>query len=150
MKKSDICITFDPEDYDYPPQFERTFQVRSTKKSVTIAFAQVQYFGSLGVPWSEMERFFGVSKTNLIFHFADAYERGRMDTNVKLRNKMVELALDGSIPALIFLAKNRLNMSDNGPTNIEDHHADKTNLNVTLKVLKNERTENTTETHSVS
>jgi hypothetical protein len=42
----------------------------------------------------------------------EIYEEGRDNIKVSLRRKQIELALDGSIPLLIFLGKNLLGQSD--------------------------------------
>lgn len=134
--EEDFSVTFKPEDYEFPESFTHHYRLRSQKREVTVSAEQVRYFARLGAPWIDIERFFNVSKENLKHHFKAAYDRGFIDTNMKLRQKLVDMALDGNIAALIFTAKNRLHMSDNGPTD-EDNAKPTTNeLNVTLNVME--------------
>lgn len=132
----DFSVTFNPEDYEFPESFSKHYRKRHQKQVVTVTAEQVRSFGRLGAQWQEIERFFNVSKENLKLHFKAAYDRGFVDVNMKLRQKMVDMALDGHPTMLIWLGKNRLSMSDNGPTD-EDNVKPVTNeLNVTLNVME--------------
>lgn len=115
-------VVLQPDDYDLPasagsatdPMLIEVQEARKT--TVHITRKQLQYFGERGVPWADIEKFYNVHRRTLMRLFKADYERGVSTTNIALRSKLVDLALSGNIPALIFTAKNRLNMSDNGVT----------------------------------
>jgi hypothetical protein len=117
-------VILEPEDYDLPGYIKGSYRLHQSKQKqkVKVTRRQIQYFGERGIPWLDIEKFYGVDRVTLMRHYKTDYEKGLANTNIALRNKMVEMALNGSIPILIFTAKNRLFMSDNGQT--KDHETD--------------------------
>ena len=111
-------VLLQPEDYELPSYIAGSFrsQQEKLKQPVKITRKQLQYFGERGLPWADIEKFYNVDRVTLMRWYKADYEKGFVNTNIALRNKMVEMALGGSIPVLLFVAKNRLNMSDNGLT----------------------------------
>lgn len=111
-------VLLQPEDYDLP-NFTKGWakgHVEKMKQPVKVTRRQMQFFGERGVTWVDIEKFYGVSRTTLMRYYQQDYEKGMATTNVALRNKMVEMALAGNPTMLIWLSKNRLQMSDSGPT----------------------------------
>lgn len=112
-------VVLQPHEYDLPAYLAGTTigqHLNKHKQPVTIARKQIQYFGERGLPWADIEKFYGVSRVTLMRHYKVDYDKGVATTNIALRNKLVTMALAGSVPILIFVAKNRLNMSDLGET----------------------------------
>lgn len=107
-----------PEDYDVPSCYtgEHRKHLDRNKQPVKVTRQQITFFGERGVPWKDIERFYGVARVTLMRHYKADYDKGQANTNIALRNKMVQMALAGNVPILIFTAKNRLFMSDNGVT----------------------------------
>jgi hypothetical protein len=111
-------VILQPDDYSLPGYISgayREFQTKQ-KQAVKITRRQIQYFGERGIPWLDIEKFYNVDRVSLMRWYKADYEKGVANTNIALRNKMVEMALNGNVPVLIFTAKNRLFMSDNGVT----------------------------------
>lgn len=111
-------VLLQPDDYELPESVSgsyRKYQERA-KLPVKVTRSQIQYFGERGIPWLDIEKFYGVDRVTLMRHYKGDYEKGVATTNIALRNKLVTMALNGSVPILIFVAKNRLFMSDNGVT----------------------------------
>lgn len=118
-------VILQPDEYDLPDYIKASYRITQDKQKqpVKVTRKQIQFFGERGIPWQDVERFYNVNRTTLMnFYLAD-YEKGKANTNIALRNKMVEIALAGNITALIWLGKNRLNMSDNGPVPDKDEVA---------------------------
>lgn len=112
-------IILEPDDYELPEHLARTSDrmlFNKRKVRVKVTRKQIQYFGERGIPWLDIEKFFGVDRITLMRNFKPDYDKGIANTNIALRNKMVELALSGNPTMLIWLGKNRLQMSDDGPT----------------------------------
>lgn len=115
-------VVLQPDDYDLPA-FTKGWakaHLEKMKQPVKVTRRQVQFFGERGVTWTEIEKFYGVDRLTLMRYYRADYEKGAAQTNIALRNKMVEVALSGNVTALIWLGKNRLGMSDNGPTTTDD------------------------------
>lgn len=111
-------VLIQPEDYELPAYIAGGYRkaLDKTKPPVKVTRRNIQYFGERGIPWIDIEKFYGVDRITLMRYYKADYEKGVANTNIALRNKMVEMALSGSVPILIFVAKNRLFMSDNGAT----------------------------------
>jgi hypothetical protein len=117
-------VLLQPDDYDLPGFISGSYREHQTrqKQVVKVTRRQIQYFGERGIPWLDIEKFYGVDRVTLMKWYKADYEKGMANTNIALRNKMVEMALNGNVPILIFTAKNRLFMSDNGVT--QDNETD--------------------------
>jgi len=114
-------VVLQPDDYDLP-NFTKGWakaHAEKMKQPVKVTRRQIQYFGERGCPWEDIEKFYGVSRTTLMRYYQADYEKGKAQTNIALRDKMVQMALAGNGTMLIWLGKNRLGMSDNGPTDDE-------------------------------
>ena len=117
-------VVLQPADYELP-NFTSGWakaHLEKMKQPVKVTRRQLQFFGERGVSWKDIERFYGVNRVTLMRYYQSDYEKGLATTNTALRNKMVEVALAGNPTMLIWLAKNRLNYSDQGPT--EDYNSD--------------------------
>lgn len=109
-------VLLQPEEYDLP-NFTKGWakaHLEKMKQPVKVTRRQMEYFGERGTTWVDIEKFYGVDRVTLKRYYANDYEKGLSRTNIALRNKMVEVALAGNTTMLIWLAKNRLNYSDNG------------------------------------
>ena len=111
-------ILLEPDDYELPAYIKGSYREHQTKQKqrVKVTRKQIQYFGERGCPWEDIEKFYNVDRVTLMRWYKADYENGVAKTNIALRNKLVEMALAGNVPVLIFTAKNRLFMSDNGVT----------------------------------
>ena len=70
---------------------------------------------------SEISRWFGVDQNTINLRFKDEIELARSETKARLRNKMLHEALiNGNTTMLIWLSKNMLGFSDNGPIETDD------------------------------
>ena len=66
--------------------------------------------------WKDFSDYYGGPETTLRNNFADLFTKARQTTKKKLRQKMLETAMNGDRVMMIWLSKNWLDMSDNGPT----------------------------------
>lgn len=131
-------LLLQPDDYELP-NFTAGWakaHLEKMKQPVKVTRRQMQYFGERGVSWTDIERFYGVSRVTLKRYYQADYEKGVATTNAALHNKMVELALAGNPTMLIWLGKNRLGQGDNGKQ--EEEHDRKKELisNMTTEELK--------------
>jgi len=62
--------------------------------------------------WKDFSEYYGVAETTLRNNFADLYTKARQTTKKKLRQKMLETALNGDRVMMIWLSKQWLNMSE--------------------------------------
>lgn len=62
--------------------------------------------------WKDFSEYYGVAETTLRNNFADLYTKARQTTKRKLRQKMLETALNGDRVMMIWLSKQWLNMSE--------------------------------------
>lgn len=109
-------VLLQPDDYELPDYIPATYRNHQEKMKQTIKVTrkQIQYFGERGAPWREIERFYGVGRTTLQRYYLQDYEKGFASTNIALRNKQTELALNGNPTMLIWVGKNRLGQADTG------------------------------------
>jgi len=68
----------------------------------------------------DIARWFGVDKNTIAKRFGTEIELARQETKAKLRRKMLEEAMNGNTTMLIWLSKNMLGFSDNGPVENDD------------------------------
>jgi hypothetical protein len=131
-------VVLQPEDYDLPnftAGWAKAHQEKM-KQPVKVTRRQMQFFGERGVSWMDVERFYGVSRVNLMRYYAADYEKGRATTNTALHNKMVELALAGNPTMLIWLGKNRLGQGDRGMQEEEYERTEKLLSKMSTEELK--------------
>jgi hypothetical protein len=62
--------------------------------------------------WKDFSEYYGVPAQTLRDNFRDLYTKARQATKRKLRQKMLETALNGDRVMMIWLSKNWLDMSD--------------------------------------
>lgn len=62
--------------------------------------------------WKDFSEYYGVAETTLRNNFADLYIKARQTTKRKLRQKMLETALNGDRVMMIWLSKQWLSMSE--------------------------------------
>ena len=70
--------------------------------------------------WKDFSDYYGVPETTLRNNFADLFTKARQTTKRKLRQKMLETAMNGDRVMMIWLSKNWLGMSDNGAQENEE------------------------------
>jgi hypothetical protein len=70
--------------------------------------------------WKDFSDYYGVPETTLRNNFADLFTKARQTTKKKLRQKMLETAMNGDRVMMIWLSKNWLDMSDSGTTEKSD------------------------------
>ena len=79
---------------------------------------EVYKLASFGCDLQEISDWFQISRETLKYNFQDYINKGRSELNQRLRRAMIQNACNNNNAAVqIFLAKNLLNMSDNGITN---------------------------------
>ena len=79
---------------------------------------EVYRLASFGCDLAEISDWFQISRETLKYNFQDYINKGRSELNQRLRRAMIQNACNNNNAAVqIFLAKNLLNMSDNGMTN---------------------------------
>ena len=64
--------------------------------------------------WKDFSDYYGVPETTLRNNFADLFTKARQTTKRKLRQKMLETAMNGDRVMMIWLSKNWLGMSETG------------------------------------
>ena len=62
--------------------------------------------------WKDFSEYYGVPESTLRDNFRDLYIKARQVTKQKLRQKMLETALNGDRVMMIWLSKQWLDMSD--------------------------------------
>lgn len=78
----------------------------------------VEKLASLGCTYDDIAEFFNVSPSFITQYFKEPAARGRANLKMSLRLTLVNAAMKGNIPALLFLSKNFLNMSDKMELNV--------------------------------
>jgi len=95
---------------------EKTVQGRVVgRDKVVIPEEEFYKLACLHTTWKDLSDFFGVPVGTLRDNFADLYIQGTQTTKQKLRQKMFETAMNGDRVMMIWLSKNWLGYSDNGP-----------------------------------
>jgi len=74
---------------------------------------------SIGATNKEIAEFIGISDDTLVRNYENFLLKGRSKLKIKLRRKIIEVALRGNVAMLIFLAKNFLQMTDEEKQKIE-------------------------------
>ena len=81
---------------------------------------QVYELAAIGCNDGEIARFFGIKEDTLRYNFAAQLTKAREYVKIRLRRNMFKAADNLQPAVMIFLAKNMLNMSDNGSTSVDD------------------------------
>lgn len=81
---------------------------------------QVYKLASLHCTSREIAEFFDVSVESLRTHFGPIIKKAKAEARQKLRQAQMEVALKGNVTMMIFLGKQMLGQSDNGPTENDD------------------------------
>ena len=79
---------------------------------------EVYRLSAIGCSMEEMANFFGIDRETLKYNFLPYIQRANSELYRKIRNKQIEVALDGNPTMLIWLGKNMLGQSDN-PVNTD-------------------------------
>ena len=79
---------------------------------------EVYRLAEIGCSIEEMSNFFGVSRETLKYNFMPYMLRAESELHTKIRNKQIEVALNGHPTMLIWLGKQFLGQSDN-PTMVD-------------------------------
>jgi len=93
-------------------------QIRPVKR--VIDREQVIKLARLHCNTSEIARWFNVDQNTINLRFKDEIELARSETKARLRRKMLDEAMHGNTTMLIWLSKNMLGFSDNGPIETDD------------------------------
>ena len=92
---------------------EKTVRGRVVGRNKTIIpEAEFYQMACLFSTWRDFSEYYGVAETTLRNNFADLYTKARQTTKKKLRQKMLETALNGDRVMMIWLSKQWLNMSE--------------------------------------
>lgn len=78
----------------------------------------VEKLASLGCTYEDIAEFFNVSVAFITQYYKEPAARGRANLKMSLRLTLVNAAMKGNVPALLFMAKNFLNMSDKMELNV--------------------------------
>lgn len=70
--------------------------------------------------YADIGRWFGVHEHTIMKRFREDIETAKTETRARLRNKMLEKAMNGDTTMLIWVSKNWLGFSDNGPVDNDD------------------------------
>jgi len=90
------------------------------KRTVVIEEKEVRMLAGLHCPASEMARYFGVNYSTFRNVFRGVIDSEKERTKQKVRAKQLEEAMNGNVPLLIWLGKNMLGQTDQGPK-VEDN-----------------------------
>ena len=92
------------------------------RDKVVIEESDFYKLASLHCSWKDLSTWYGVAETTLRNNFADLFTKARQATKRKLRQKMLETAMNGDRVMMIWLSKNWLSFSENG---IQEESEDK-------------------------
>lgn len=79
----------------------------------------ISEMASIGATNKEIAEFLGISDDTLVRNYEDFLLKGRSELKIKLRRKIIDVALKGNVVMLIFLAKNYLQLTDEEKQKIE-------------------------------
>lgn len=83
---------------------------------------EVEHLASLGCTDKDIAEYFGVSESSLRYNLSVFLIKGRHQLKVSLRQKQLQVALEGNPTMLIWLGRNVLGQNET-PTNTDDHRA---------------------------
>lgn len=79
----------------------------------------IEEMATIGATNKEIANFLEINQTTLVRNYEKFLTKGRANLKIKLRRKIIEIALKGNVAMLIFLAKNYLDMKDEEKQKIE-------------------------------
>lgn len=96
-------------------------EFKSKRKGiVVVSEEEVRMLASLFCPVTDMAKYFDVPLTSLKHHFQPFIDEEKEKTKQKLRAKQLEEAYNGNTTLLIWLGKQMLGQTDNGPKDEDD------------------------------
>jgi hypothetical protein len=86
------------------------------RNKVPVPFEDVEHLASLGCTDRDIANHFGVKEDTLRRGFAENLLIGRHKLKITLRQAQLRVALEGSVPMLIWLGRNMLSQNESGTT----------------------------------
>lgn len=111
--------------YNKPgPKTGHTVEITKTaivvgRNKVPVCPDEVETLASVGCTDRDIARHFGVKEDTLRRSFADYLAKGRHQLQLRLRQKQLQVALEGNVVMLIFLGKVYLQQNENGMSSDE-------------------------------
>ena len=87
------------------------------RNKIPVPMDEVEHLASLGCTDTDIAAHFGITQDSLRRGFAENLQNGRHKLKVTLRQTQLRVALDGSVPMLIWLGRNMLNQNETGQAN---------------------------------
>lgn len=84
------------------------------RNKVPVCPDEVETLASVGCTDRDIARHFGIKEDTLRRSFADYLAKGRHQLQLRLRQKQLQVALEGNVVMLIFLGKVYLQQNENG------------------------------------
>jgi len=85
---------------------------RKKKKIIKKTDEIVLELAKLGATKTEIAKFLNVDEKTVRNNYSEIYAKGEAELKKTLRQKMIEVAMNGNVVMLIFLAKNYLKMNE--------------------------------------
>ena len=82
------------------------------RPKIKIDAALVEKLAGIGCPNKEIASIVGCSVDTLDRHFADVITKGRENGKTRIRQKQIQMALNGNVAMLIWVGKNWLGQTD--------------------------------------
>jgi len=76
--------------------------------------ADVEHLASLGCTDRDIAQYFAISESTLRYNFSSELVKGRHQLKTSLRQKQIQVALEGNPTMLIWLGRNVLSQNENG------------------------------------
>ena len=89
------------------------------RNKIAVCFDEVDHLASLGCTDRDIALYFGVKEDTLRRGFAENLHNGRHKLKVSLRQAQLRVALEGSVPMLIWLGRNMLQQNETGAASDE-------------------------------
>lgn len=97
-------------------------ELKSKRKGkIVVSEEEVRMLARLFCPVTDMVRYFDIPQTTLIHHFGPMINEEKEKTKQKLRAKQLEEAYNGNTTLLIWLGKQMLQQTDQGPKNDDNN-----------------------------
>jgi len=103
------------------PQTGHTVEITKLAKvigrnKIPVCFDEVEHLASLGCTDRDIANYFGVKEDTLRRGFAENLQIGRHKLKISLRQAQLRVALEGSVPMLVWLGRNMLAQNETGTT----------------------------------
>lgn len=82
------------------------------RPKIKVDAALVEKLAGIGCPNKEIASIVGCSVDTLDRHFADVITKGRENGKTRIRQKQIQMALNGNVAMLIWIGKNWLGQTD--------------------------------------